>query len=156
MRDWIYKPYAELELDELYAIMVLRQRVFVVEQTCAYLDADGYDARAWHLFRPARTAYPVEACAYARIFAPGARYPEAAIGRIVTAPETRKTGLGHLLVNEAVERIADHFGPVAIRIGAQLRLERFYREHGFEPAGPEYVEDGIPHIEMLRAAPPAA
>ena len=152
MADWIYKPYGELELDELYAIMVLRQRVFVVEQRCAYLDADGFDARAWHLFRLANTAYPVEVSAYARIFAPGARYPEASIGRVVTVPENRKAGLGHALMAEALERTAEHFGPTAIRIGAQRHLERFYQEHGFEVAGAEYLEDGIPHIEMVRPA----
>jgi len=147
---WIYKPYAELSLDELYAILALRQRVFIVEQKCAYLDADDYDVRAWHLFQLAPTAYPVRVAAYARLFAPGARHAEASIGRIVTAPEVRKSGLGHALVGEAIQRCIDQFGEGPIRIGAQKHLEQFYGEHGFEVAGPEYVEDGIPHIEMLR------
>ncbi len=143
---WTCKPWHEVSRDELYAIAVVRARVFVVEQNCPYLDLDGYDQPGWHLWAgevPAVTAY-------LRLLPPGAKYSEPSLGRIVTAPEARKTGLGRALVAEGLRRAEALWGPVPIRIGAQRYLERFYGEFGFVPASAEYDEDGIPHIEMVR------
>jgi ElaA protein len=146
--DWHYAPFAELSVDELYRLMVLRQRVFVVEQTCAYLDADGWDRHADHLWLEDGDA----AVACLRVFAPGVKYSEACLGRIVTAPERRGRGLGHALVEEGLARLTAQHGPVPVRIGAQKYLERFYQQHGFARASDDYDEDGIPHLEMVRPA----
>ncbi len=145
---WVCKAYRELSTDELYALLALRQRVFVVEQACAYLDLDGKDARAFHLWHAAGG----EVGAYLRYFAPGELFAEASLGRIVTAPERRREGLGRALVGEGLARLERQFGPTPVRIGAQAYLERFYASFGFARGGPEYVEDGIPHLTMVRPA----
>jgi ElaA protein len=143
MLSWHDKAFAELTVDELYAITALRERVFVVEQNCAYLDADGIDPKCRHLW--AEEAGVLRA--YARIVPAGVKYKEQAIGRVITAPEARGTGLGKELMQRAIAACAS--GP--IRLGAQAHLERFYRELGFVPASEPYDEDGIPHVQMLRA-----
>jgi ElaA protein len=145
---WRYAPWAALTTDELYRLLVLRQRVFVVEQTCPYLDADGWDPRASHLWLDDDGGAAALACL--RVFAPGVKYAEACLGRIATAPEARGTGLGRALVVEGLARIAAAHGAVPVRIGAQRYLERFYGEVGFIVASAEYLEDGIPHVEMVR------
>jgi ElaA protein len=128
--------------------MALRQRVFVVEQRCPYLDADGWDDRAEHLWCDDE---PGTGClAYLRVFAPGVKYDEASLGRIVTSPEVRRHGLGRPLVREGLARIARAYGAVAVRIGAQKYLEPFYGGLGFVRASDDYLEDGIPHLEMVR------
>ena len=147
MTSWICKAWSELSVDELYRILALRQRVFVVEQTCAYLDCDGLDAPAWHLW----TGDGAEIAAYLRIHPPGAKYDEASLGRIVTSPEHRGTGLGRAVVIEGLRQLAARCGAVPVRIGAQCYLERFYGELGFVRAGADYDEDGIPHLEMVHA-----
>ena len=148
--SWRYAAWSALTTDELYRMLVLRQRVFVVEQTCPYLDADGWDPRAHHLWADAADGAAAVACL--RVFAPGVKYVEASLGRIVTAPEVRGSGLGRALVAEGLARIAAAHGPVAVRIGAQRYLERFYGDFGFVVDGEPYLEDGIPHIEMVRPA----
>jgi len=140
---WHSKLFAELTVDELYAITVLRERVFIVEQNCPYLDADGVDPECRHLWAEHDGAIH----AYCRLVPAGVKYTEQAIGRVVTAPEARGTGLGKELMQRAIDACAD--GP--IRLGAQAHLERFYRELGFVVASEPYDEDGIPHVEMLRA-----
>jgi ElaA protein len=147
---WRYEPWAALTTDELYRLIVLRQRVFVVEQTCPYLDADGADPRAHHLWTDDARGEHVLACL--RVFGPGVKYAEASLGRIATAPEARGTGLGRALVAEGLARLAATHGDVPVRIGAQRYLERFYGEAGFAVASEPYLEDGIPHIEMVRSA----
>jgi ElaA protein len=146
--SWRYASFAELTTAELYRLMVLRQRVFVVEQQCAYLDADGWDRHADHLWLEDGDA----AVACLRLFAPGVKHTEACLGRIVTAPERRGTRLGHALVAEGLDRIKQQHGAVPVKIGAQKYLERFYRQHGFERVSDDYDEDGIPHLDMIRAA----
>lgn len=149
---WRLAPYAELTRDELYALLQLRQRVFVVEQHCPFLDADGADDRAWHLLGWTRDADGAPRLgAYARLFAPGAMYDEASIGRVVTHPDVRRGGMGRALMREALARVAALAPGAPVRIGAQRYLERFYASLGFRVAGPEYLEDGIPHVEMVRA-----
>jgi ElaA protein len=144
---WHNRAFAELSPAELYAIIALRERVFIVEQTCLYLDADGYDPVCRHLWAEAGAI-----AAYLRIVPAGVKFADVALGRIVTAPEARGTGLGRALVRRALEAVGD----VAVRMSAQAHLERFYGELGFVRASDNYLEDGIPHIEMLRAPGAAA
>ena len=142
---WEHKRWIDLTRDELYAILAVRQRVFVVEHRRPCLDADGADARAWHLWRGEG-----EVQAYLRWFAPGVRCAEASLGRIVTAAEVRGTGLGRALVAEGLARVGAHHGAVAVRITAQQYLERFYAGYGFVRSSDTFVVDGIDHIEMVR------
>jgi ElaA protein len=137
---WIEKAFGELTIAELYAIVALRERVFVVEQACAYLDADGLDPQARHLWCD-------DLAAYARILPAGAKYASQSIGRVIVAPEARGRGLARDLM---IRAIAACTGP--IELGAQAHLEKFYASLGFQRTGDIYVEDGIPHVDMLRPA----
>jgi ElaA protein len=141
------KPWSELAAPELYEILALRQRVFVVEQRCAYLDCDGKDLLATHLMG----RRDGELVAYARLLPKGAVFDEPSIGRVATAPEARGHAFGRALMHEAIAQTWQRFGG-PIFIGAQQYLERFYRELGFTPVGPPYDEDGIPHIHMRLSA----
>jgi len=125
--------------------MKLRNEVFVVEQDCVYQDADGKDPYSRHLcgWDDDRLA------AYCRILPPGISYAEASIGRVVTAPAYRKAGLGRELMQQAMEKTCSLFHTGTIRIGAQCYLGKFYTSLGFLTCGPEYLEDGIPHIHMI-------
>ena len=149
---WRCAPYADLTLDELYALLRLRSLVFVVEQQCPFLDLDGDDDRAWHLLGWAeRAGGPPLLGAYARLFAPGVKYAEASVGRVVSHPDVRRTGAGRALMAEALRRVAALAPGAPVRIGAQKYLERFYASFGFARAGEDYLEDGIVHLEMVRA-----
>lgn len=148
---WRCCAFDALAVAELDAIYRARQQVFVIEQGCAYLDADGADPQCWHL--AAWSAAGSEPLAYARLVAPGVKYPEASIGRVITSSAARGTGLGRELVRRAVVEAEALFPGAGIRISAQAHLQRFYGAFGFLSVGDEYMEDGIPHIEMLR--PPA-
>jgi ElaA protein len=146
---WRFQAFDALTVAELYAVLRLRSEVFVVEQNCVFLDMDNSDAQAMHLIGRAGGDQG-ELVAYARCFGSGVKYAEASIGRVVTAPQARAGGLGHVLMREAVRAVQAHWGPQPIRIGAQARLQAFYEQHGFVREGEPYIEDGIPHIEMLR------
>lgn len=148
---WQWSAFEQLSLSELYTILRVRQMVFVVEQACPYLDADGDDERAWHLLGWAKQGETRILAAYARIFPPGIKYAEASIGRVVTHPSMRRKGMGEALMNEALRRIETLEPGAKIRIGAQMYLERFYEKSGFRRVSEPYDEDGIIHIEMLRA-----
>lgn len=148
MTAWTFRHWNELGRDDLYEILVVRTRVFIVEQSCPFLDADGLDRASWHLFT---TAPSGAALAYLRVVEPGAKYVEPSLGRVVTVPEARRSGLGRALFAEGLRRTEGLFGRVPVRIGAQKYLERFYGEFGFVRASEEYDEDGIVHIEMVRA-----
>jgi len=139
------KTFRELTVDELYAILRLRQEVFALEQACAYVDCDDHDQNSIHVF----TLDP-QLIAYARVLPPGEKYAEASLGRVVSAKSARRTGAGRAIVQRAIEVIERRFGKLPIRISAQSYLARFYGELGFERVGDEYLEDGIPHIEMIR------
>jgi len=145
---WRCLPFDALHARTLYALLQLRTEVFVVEQTCVFQDMDGADAQCFHLL--GESARGLEA--YARLVPAGLKYPEASIGRVVTLPAARGGGLGHALMSEAVRALVSLWGAQPIRIGAQAHLQAFYGQHGFAPAGPIYIEDGIDHIEMVRAA----
>jgi ElaA protein len=142
---WILKPFDRLTPEELYALLKLRSRVFVLEQECLYLDQDDKDQQAFHLLGLQGAGL----VAYARLFGPGDYYKEAAIGRIVTAPEIRGKGAGRALLSKALEIATRLYGEGAIRIGAQQYLKKFYEGLGFAVDGDPYLEDGIPHIEMV-------
>jgi ElaA protein len=144
--DWKFAPFDALTLTELYAVLQLRSEVFVVEQACVFQDMDGADTEAMHLLGISGG----ELVAYARCFAAGLKFKEASIGRIITRSNLRGSGAGHVLVRQAIDSVTQQWGPQAIRIGAQAHLENFYRQHGFETSAEPYIEDGIPHIEMLR------
>jgi ElaA protein len=142
------KDFESLHLRELYDVMVLRQRVFVVEQNCPYLDTDGLDQDSYHLMG----VLEGNLVAYARILPKGLSYAAyAAIGRIVTAPEVRGTGAGKALVNEALAQCEIRFGAGPVKISAQCYLIRFYEGFGFKKVGEEYLEDDIPHIAMIKS-----
>jgi ElaA protein len=145
--SWQFKSFEALALSELYELLRLRSEVFVVEQTCVFQDVDGFDPQAMHLLghQGARLV------AYARCFNAGIKFKEASIGRIITHASARGTGSGHALVRESISAIQQKWGVQPIRIGAQVRLEKFYQQHGFAIASAPYIEDVIPHIEMLRA-----
>ncbi len=145
--DWL--PFDSLTGRDVHDVLQLRSRVFVVEQTCAYLDADGADPKCWHgLMRDAEGLL----VATARLVPPGLKYVEPAIGRVVSAPEVRRTGAGRALMVSAIAQVKRLWPGQPIRIGAQRYLEAFYGSLGFVPTGEPYGEDGIPHIEMIRGA----
>jgi len=147
---WRCCRFDALSVYELQAIYSARQQVFAIEQACAYLDADGFDEFSWHL--AAWSTGDRLPRAYARIVEPGRKYVEPSIGRVITTGTARGTGLGRELVQRAVARCNAVFPGQGIRISAQTRLERFYEGAGFVGVGPPYLEDGIPHTEMLRPA----
>jgi ElaA protein len=150
---WRCLPFGELSAAELYALLQLRAEVFVVEQSCAFQDLDGRDEQALHLLGEAPDEHGrSRLLAYARLLPAGTAFDEASIGRVVTSSTTRGSGLGHRLMQEAIRTLCQTWGPQAIRIGAQAHLQLFYRQHGFQPHGDLYLEDGIDHIEMVRPA----
>ena len=152
MVNWQWSLFDELSLNELYEILKIRQAVFVLEQDCAYQDADNLDQVAWHLTGWEEGTYKKKIIAYLRVVFPGEKYTEPSIGRVLVATESRKKGLGKKLTAEAIARIAIEYPNSAIRISAQQYLEKFYSEFGFRTVSNPYKEDGIPHIEMLRNA----
>ena len=146
--SWTIKPYDELSLTELYELLRLRVAVFVVEQNCPFQDLDRQDAPAYHLLGHDDAG---ELAAYARLFDAGLNYEQAAIGRVAVAHTHRRLGLGQELMRQAIAQCEVLYGAQPIRIGAQLYLEQFYQGFGFAQCGEGYLEDGIPHIPMLRA-----
>lgn len=146
MLRWETRTFSSLDASELYDVLALRQLVFVVEQKCIYVDCDHKDRDALHVLGRDEGGKLV---AYARLLPAGKSFAEPAIGRVVTHPDARGAGAGRALMNVAVAEAQKAFGNVPIRIGAQRYLTRFYESLGFRAVGPEYDEDGIPHVEML-------
>lgn len=147
MVEYTCKYFKNLSLEELYAIMALRQAVFIVEQDCPYLDADGKDQFCWHLMGHENG----DLVTYTRLVPRGVSYEEyPSIGRVITAQKVRGRGLGVGLMKESIRQCAVLFGKSAIKIGAQCYLLKFYNSLGFEAVGESYLEDGIPHISMIR------
>lgn len=144
---WECKPFHELTADQMYTILCVRQEVFVLEQECLYLDADGKDRKSFHLMGFTGD----ELVAYARIVEPGVSYKEVSMGRILTTENARGTGAGIELMEVGIEEIENRYGNVPIRISAQTYLLKFYEKFGFRSTGKEYLEDEIPHTEMLRS-----
>jgi ElaA protein len=144
--QWKIRPFETLSTNELYDILRLRSEIFVVEQNCVYLDLDGKDKLALHLFGE----FEGKIVAYSRLFKPGITFDNASIGRVVVAANYRNRKWGHDLMREAIAGIQSHFGESKITIGAQLYLKKFYESHGFVQTSEMYLEDDIPHIEMKR------
>lgn len=149
--QWRCLPFNSLSADALYRLLRLRSEVFVVEQNCVFLDMDGVDALCLHVLgevvEPDGT---VHLHASTRLVPPGVAFAEASIGRVVTAPAARGGGIGHALMAESLRVLEQLWGPQPVRIGAQAHLESFYQRHGFASDNKPYIEDGIPHLEMLR------
>ena len=144
--NWTWSRFAELGVENLYDALALRCRVFILEQG-PYLDPDGIDRQAWHLL--GRDAAGVLQ-AYLRVVDPAAKYAEPSIGRVVTAMDQRGKGLGSALVAEGITRCTASWPGHAIRIAAQAHLQAFYGGFGFAPVGEVFLDDNIPHIQMLR------
>lgn len=144
--NWRWSRFADLGVDALYDALQLRCRVFVLEQG-PYLDPDGVDRQSWQLLGRDGGGMLV---AYLRVVDPGIKFAEPSIGRVITAPEVRGSGAGRALMAEGLNGCARWWPGRAVRISAQVRLERFYREFGFVRVGDDYLEDDIPHLEMLR------
>lgn len=141
---WTVKSFSELTVPELYEILHLRCKVFVVEQDAPYLDLDYKDQLALHL-----CGYVDDKLvAYSRLFKSGDYFKQASIGRVVVATEYRRFGYGHALMDEAIRLQKDILNEHKITISAQLYLKFFYESHGFIKTSEEYLEDGIPHIQM--------
>ena len=147
--QWYFKTFDELTINEFHAILQLRINVFVVEQNCPYEELDNKDKKALHLFAFEEDT-PDIIIAYTRIFKPGDYYKEAALGRVVVHPDFRKQQLGYELIKKTISAIEDNFNTSTIKIGAQTYLQKFYESFGFKQIGDEYMEDGIPHIHMIK------
>lgn len=145
--NWTLKKFSDLTTDEFHDILQLRINTFVVEQNCPFPELDGKDRMAYHYFGKADTGKIV---AYTRIFGPGDYYAEPSIGRVVVDPEYRRDGLGYELMSGSIDKIEELYGHSDIRIGAQKYLIGFYENLGFKKVGEEYLEDGIPHVYMIR------
>jgi ElaA protein len=146
---WEWHAFDALTPRQLYAVLAARSAVFVVEQACAYQDLDGRDAAAEHLVAWVGD----EVAAYARTFAPGtsgAHGAAASLGRVLTTARFRGASLGRELVGRALQRLDDCHPTHGVHISAQQYLERFYRSFGFATVSESYLEDGIPHVAMLR------
>jgi ElaA protein len=139
------KTFPELSIQELYDVLQLRSEVFVVEQNCVYQDIDGKDQKAVHVLGVKEGTL----VAYTRIFKAGDYFKEAAIGRVVVKMTGRKLGYGHEIMKASVAAIYNNYKTKHIRLSAQTYLIDFYNKHGFVAEGDTYLEDGIPHINMV-------
>jgi ElaA protein len=144
--QWLLKKFDQLSPYQLYAILQLRNEVFVVEQNCVFQDADNNDQNAYHLMSFADDRL----IAYTRLIPPGEIYDQASIGRVVTSPSARAIGAGKELMKQSIKACYDLFGMHDIKIGAQVYLRKFYESFGFTQSSDIYMEDGIPHIYMIR------
>ena len=138
--------FEALEIEQLYDLLQLRSQVFVVEQNCVYQDIDGKDQQALHVLGYEKS----ELVAYTRLFAPGIYFKEAAIGRVLVKEEHRKKSYGHDILKASLKAIEENFSTQSVKLSAQTYLTKFYESHGFEQTGEGYLEDGIPHIAMIK------
>lgn len=145
MISYQIKHYKELTKDQLHDIISIRIAVFVVEQNCPYQELDGKDKDAYHLMAIEDDVI----IGTLRILKPGVYYKEAAIGRVVSHPDHRNKKLGHTMMSKAMEYAQKELNYSSIRLSAQTHLVEYYSKHGFQSTGKEYLEDGIPHTEML-------
>ncbi len=151
--QWTWKHFNDLSVHDLHDALALRCRVFILEQG-PYQDPDEYDQHAWHLLgRAPQSEHGNALLATLRILGPGVKYAEASIGRVACAPEIRGLGFGRQMVAEGIAQSGRIFAGAPIRISAQAHLQRMYGELGFSTVSEEYLEDDIPHVEMLCPAP---
>ena len=141
------KYFSELTTQELYGILQLRSEVFVVEQNCVYQDIDGKDEKAIHVLGYKNQ----KIIAYTRVFKSGDYFERASIGRVVVAKKERSFKYGYAIVNKSIKIIEDQLKEEKIKISAQLYLKYFYNNLGFIEEGNSYLEDGIPHIAMIKS-----
>ena len=146
MLDIYVKTFNQLSLDELYYLLQLRSQVFVVEQDCVYQDIDVKDKKALHVIGKKDNTI----IAYSRIFKPGDYFKDASIGRVVVAENFRHLKYGHQLMVASIKAVETSFSSKKIKISAQKHLENFYNNLGFITSGEPYLEDGIPHIAMIK------
>jgi ElaA protein len=144
--NWVLKKFEDLSPFEVYELLRLRSEVFVVEQHCVFLDMDNLDQSCHHLLGYIDN----ELAGSVRILPPGLAYEQVSIGRVVGSPRYRGIGAGKLLMKKAIECTIELYGNQPIKIGAQLYLKKFYEEFGFAICSETYMEDGIPHIKMIR------
>lgn len=140
------KKFSELTIDELYSIIHLREKVFVVEQNAPYQNTDYKDQKAIHIMLWAKE----DLVAYARVLPENVSYQEASIGRVVSAPKYRRKSMGKKLMEVALQVLEKELNTTKCRISAQSYLVPFYKNYGFEVCSEEYLEDGLPHYEMLK------
>lgn len=143
--NWYIKKFEELTVKELYEILRVRSEVFVVEQNCIYQDCDNKDIGAYHLFAVENE----RVIAYLRILEKHVSYVEASIGRVLTSENYRGTGAGKIAMMKAINFIKNSLNENKIRISAQEYAVKFYNNVGFEVVSEAYLEDDIPHVEML-------
>lgn len=143
---FLIKNFKELTTSELYEILQLRSEVFVVEQDCVYQDIDRKDQKALHVIGIKED----KIIAYTRLFNSGQYFDTPSIGRVVVKNTERKYGYGHDLIKASIQAIVDNYSENKITISAQTYLQKFYESHGFVKVGEEYLEDGIPHIKMIK------
>lgn len=148
--EWKCLSFNELTTDLLYKIMKVRQEVFIIEQDCNYLDCDDNDRLSEHLM----IFIDGEIAAYARLLPPGVVYEQSSIGRVLTTKPNRGKGFGIQLMQRAIEKLTSAYPQTGICISAQLYLEKFYSDLGFQSKGESYFEDDIPHIKMIRYTKP--
>ena len=145
--NWALIKFDDLTALELYKIMQLRNEVFVVEQNCVYQDADNKDLQGFHFL-----GWDMDKLvAYTRLLPPGLAFEEPSIGRVVTSPSARKSGIGRELMIQSIDCIQKIYGDIPIKIGAQLYLQKFYSSLGFVQTSDIYLEDNIEHIEMVKS-----
>ena len=142
----IVKTFNQLTTSELYDLLQLRSEVFVVEQDCVYQDIDGKDQKAFHILGIKNN----KIVAYTRVFGPGDYFNEAAIGRVVVKESERKFKYGYDIMKTSIDAVDYHFRVTTIKVSAQTYLRKFYNNLGFKQVGEEYLEDGIPHIAMIK------
>lgn len=145
MIQWEIKSFEQLSSKELYKIIQLRINIFMLEQNCLYPECDDKDYHANHIFAVLNN----EVIAYARLLPPGISYPEASIGRVIVSASQRGNNLGYLLMRKSIDKLNLDFPDSALRISAQAHLQPFYENMGFTKQSEMYLEDNIPHIEML-------
>ena len=146
MIDIYTKTFQELTINELYDLLQLRSEVFVVEQNCVYQDIDGKDTKALHVIGKKNN----KIVAYTRIFKPGHYFENASIGRVVVSNVERQHKYGYDLMEVSIKTIKGYFNTATIELSAQVYLKKFYNNLGFKEVGEEYLEDGIPHINMIK------
>ena len=150
MLRWQFERFDDLPIRDWYAVSTACVEVFVMEQNCPFQDNDGADFFSWHLLGWDEANGMRELAAYCRLVDGGVKFIEPSIGRVVTPRMFRSKGYGKELMAEAVRRHGNLYPGKPNRIGAQQRLEKFYKGFGFETASAMYIEDGIPHVEMVR------
>lgn len=143
--DWYIKTFQELTNDELYNLMKLRVDIFVVEQECPYPELDNYDQQSIHYF----LKIDGEMAANVRILPPNTKFAEASIGRVAVAEKYRGKGYGQQIMQKAIQYVAREWNETQIKIEAQEHLKKFYSALGFQQISESYLDDGIPHIDMM-------